>query len=418
MATMATTPGDVEPDVNARSAAVPAVDPDMRDAVAPVAILAPAGRDGAVTEMVLARAGFAPQLCADMDALLGSVRGGDVGVLLVAEEALAGAARDALLATLAAQPSWSDVPVVLLTGEGELSRALSPTLQAVAARANVTLLERPVRVATLVTALRSALRARRRQFDVRDHLAERNAAEAALRAAREQAEAANRTKGEFLAVMSHELRTPLNAIGGYAELMEMGLRGPLTESQRADLSRIQQSQRHLLGLINQVLNYTRVDTGTVHYDLADVRVADALAAAEAFIVPQVRAKRLAYTLASCDPALVVRADEAKLQQILLNLLSNAIKFTEAGGSLRVSCERRGELVAITVADTGIGIAEDKLASVFEPFVQVDAKLTRTHDGVGLGLAISRDLARGMGGDLSAESRPGVGSTFTLVLPCA
>jgi len=286
------------------------------------------------------------------------------------------------------------------------------------ARANVTLLERPVRVATLVTTVRSALRARQRQLDVRDHLVERSRAEAALHAAREQAEAANRTKGEFLAVMSHELRTPLNAIGGYAELIEMGVRGPITEEQRVDLRRIQQSQRHLLGLINQVLNYTRVDTGMVRYELTSVPVREALAAAEALIVPQLRANELGYTLGECAATVVVHADRDKLQQILLNLLTNSIKFTKPGGEVRVECAVHGTSVAISVEDTGIGIAADKLASVFEPFVQVDAKLTRTHEGVGLGLAISRDLARGMGGDLSVRSEVGVGSRFTLTLPVA
>ena len=247
-------------------------------------------------------------------------------------------------------------------------------------------------------------------------LAESERARAEAEAARADAEQANRAKGEFLAVMSHELRTPLNAIGGYAELMEMGLRGPVTEEQRADLARIQQSQRHLLGLINQVLNYTRVETGTVRYDLSDVPVGEALAAAEALIVPQVRARGLTYLLGGCDPALRVRADRDKLQQILLNLLTNAIKFTDAGGELRVACGTREGAVEISVADTGVGIAADKLASVFEPFVQVDQRLTRSHEGVGLGLAISRDLALGMGGDLVAESTPGVGSTFTLTLP--
>jgi PAS domain S-box-containing protein len=249
-------------------------------------------------------------------------------------------------------------------------------------------------------------------------LAESERARAEAEAARADAEQANRAKGEFLAVMSHELRTPLNAIGGYAELMELGLRGPVTEEQRADLARIQQSQRHLLGLINQVLNYTRVETGTVRYDMADVVVGEALAAAEALIVPQVRARGLTYVLGGCDPALRVRADREKLQQILLNLLTNAIKFTDPGGELRVACDARPDVVAISVADTGVGIAADKLASVFEPFVQVDQRLTRPHEGVGLGLAISRDLARGMGGDLVAESTPGAGSTFTLTLPAS
>ena len=383
----------------------------------PLAILAPTGRDAAVAATVLDDAGFPVAVCEDMAALCASIDE-DVGVLLVAEEALGRKAREMLLAALAGQPSWSDVPVVVLTAESELSRVLSPPLHELATRANVTLLERPVRVATLVTTLRSALRARQRQFDVRDHLLERAEAEAALRTAREQAESANRTKGEFLAVMSHELRTPLNAIGGYAELIEMGVRGPITDEQRADLRRIQQSQRHLLGLINQVLNYTRVDTGTVSYEITDVPVREALAAAEALIVPQLRAKELDYALGACAAAVVVRADRDKLQQILLNLLTNAIKFTKSGGELRVACTDQGETVAISVADTGIGIAADKLASVFEPFVQVDAKLTRAHEGVGLGLAISRDLARGMGGDLSVRSEVGVGSTFVLTLPSA
>ena len=390
---------------------------DATDGSAPIAILAPSGRDGDVTRMILSQVGFSTLLCADMTALCDAVATG-VGVLLVAEEVLVPAAREALLAALDVQPSWSDVPVVVLTGEGELSSALSPTLDILAARANVTLLERPVRVATLVTAMRSALRARRRQFDVRDHLAERTVAEAALRAAQKQAEDASRAKGEFLAVMSHELRTPLNAIGGYAELMEMGLRGPITEEQRIDLGRIQQSQKHLLGLINQVLNYTRVETGSVRYDVVDVCVAEALAAAEALIVPQVRTKGLAYTFGSCDPTLCVRADRDKLQQVLLNLLTNAIKFTNTGGEIMVACENRGDRIAVAVSDTGVGIPADKLAAIFEPFVQVNSRLTRPQEGVGLGLAISRDLVVGMGGELIAESTEGVGSTFTLVLPRA
>ncbi|HET9011228.1 MAG TPA: PAS domain-containing protein, partial [Gemmatimonadaceae bacterium] len=236
--------------------------------------------------------------------------------------------------------------------------------------------------------------------------------------ARAEAEGASRAKGEFLAVMSHELRTPLNAIGGYAELMEMGLRGPITPEQRTDLARIQASQRHLLGLINQVLNYTRIETGTVQYDLTGVTVSEALAAAEALVIPQVRARGLRYVVGGCDPSLRVRADADKLQQILLNLLTNAIKFTEGGGEVRVECHGTGDAAEIAVADTGVGIPADKLMSVFEPFVQVDQRLTRENEGVGLGLAISRDLARGMGGDLKAESTLGVGSRFVLRLPTA
>ena len=236
--------------------------------------------------------------------------------------------------------------------------------------------------------------------------------------ARRQAEQANRAKGDFLAVMSHELRTPLNAISGYAELMEMGIHGPVTDAQLQALDRIQASQRHLLGLINQVLNYTRIEAGALRFQLSDMPLGEAIGAAEALVVPQMRARGLRYVFGGCDPALAVRADREKLQQVLLNLLSNAVKFTEPGGEVRVACATHGTTVRVTVVDTGVGVAREQLAQIFEPFVQVDQRLTRPHEGVGLGLAISRELARGMGGDLTADSTPGVGSTFTLLLPVA
>jgi PAS domain S-box-containing protein len=240
----------------------------------------------------------------------------------------------------------------------------------------------------------------------------------AERQARELAEVANRSKSEFLSVMSHELRTPLNAIAGYTELIEMGVHGPVTPEQREALLRIQRSQKHLLGLIDDVLNYARLESGTMRYALQDVTVDQVVQSAEALVAPQLQAKGLAYE-ASCG-ALAVRADPEKLRQILLNLLGNAIKFTERGGRITVECAAAGEHVTISVTDTGIGISPERLESIFEPFVQVDARLTRTEEGVGLGLAISRDLARGMGpgSDLTVRSTPGAGSTFILTLPLA
>jgi signal transduction histidine kinase len=241
----------------------------------------------------------------------------------------------------------------------------------------------------------------------------------AAEAARAAAEAANRAKGEFLAVMSHELRTPLTAIAGYAELMELGLHGPVTPEQRQALERIQRSQRHLLGLINGVLNYAKVDAGAVHYAVEDVPIAEVLATCEALVAPQARAKRLTLDGAACAPDVAARADREKVQQVVLNLLSNAVKFTDPGGRVTLACAAVGDgEVAVRVADTGRGIAPDQLERAFEPFVQVGARLTRTQEGTGLGLAISRDLARGMGGDLTARSELAVGSTFTLTLPRA
>jgi PAS domain S-box-containing protein len=251
-----------------------------------------------------------------------------------------------------------------------------------------------------------------RLYDLEQHA--RTVVEEAYRLA----EAANRAKSQFLAVMSHELRTPLNAIGGYAELLEMGIRGPTTAEQREDLHRIQSSQRHLLGLINEVLNYAKLETGSVTYDIDDVRVRETLIAAESLVAPQARAKGLTLFTKECSTDVVARADAEKLRQVLVNLLSNAVKFTDTGGRVEMSCESDDEHVRLKVMDTGIGIPADKLHVIFDPFVQVRGDLARRHEGTGLGLAISRDLARGMGGDLLVESTLREGSTFTLVLPRA
>ena len=258
--------------------------------------------------------------------------------------------------------------------------------------------------------------------DVERLLGESEGARAEAEAARRDAEAANRAKSEFLAIMSHELRTPLNAIGGYTELIELGIRGPVSAEQSVDLARIQQSQRHLLGLINGVLNYARVEAGAVSYSLTAIPLEDVLASCEVLVAPQMRERDIAFSRDALDTAACVLADGDKLQQILLNLLSNAIKFTDAGGRIALragaSGDGPGAVVHFEVADTGIGIAPEQLVRLFEPFVQVDAKLTRTREGTGLGLAISRDLARGMGGELTVASEVGKGSVFTLTLPRA
>jgi signal transduction histidine kinase/PAS domain-containing protein len=236
--------------------------------------------------------------------------------------------------------------------------------------------------------------------------------------AQHEAEAANRVKSEFLAAMSHELRTPLNAIAGYADLLLVGVRGPLSDVQRADLERVQRAQRHLSSLIAEVLNFARAEAGHVEYRAVRVPVSSVLADLQGFVDPQLQERSLTFRCEQPEPDLAVRADPEKVRQILLNLLSNSVKFTLPGGRIEVRCDRRDGQVLIHVADTGVGIAPERIDAAFEPFVQLHRSLTEPTGGIGLGLAISRDLARGMGGDLTAESTPGVGSTFTLALPAA
>jgi signal transduction histidine kinase len=255
--------------------------------------------------------------------------------------------------------------------------------------------------------------------DVTERMAAEREREELLHVAEEarlEAESANRSKSEFLAVMSHELRTPLNAIGGYAQLLELGIRGPVNEQQRADLDRIVRSQTYLLSLINDVLNFAKIESGHLQVDLVDIELSEAVELMRDFVQPQLHERGLTFVVTPGPKPLVVRADREKVQQILLNLLSNALKFTPSGGRIALRCmPHPGGGAIVSVEDTGRGIAAEKLESIFEPFVQVDRRYKREQEGIGLGLAISRELARAMGGELTVHSEEGKGSTFELQL---
>ena len=253
-----------------------------------------------------------------------------------------------------------------------------------------------------------------------DTEAARDQAEIAQRdaeAARRAAEDANAAKGQFLATMSHELRTPLNAIVGYVDLLAVGVHGPLTELQREDLARIRRSEETLHRLIEDVLNFAKLESGKVEYRYESVVLDEFLTTLESFIAPRLAQKNLEYHFDPTHASVAVSIDRDKVEQIMLNLLSNAVKFTDAG-RIDVRCAVQHSTFRIDVQDTGRGIEPTLRDTIFEPFMQGDRSLTRSAEGTGLGLSISRQLARAMGGDITVESAVGTGSTFTVVLPVA
>lgn len=247
-------------------------------------------------------------------------------------------------------------------------------------------------------------------------ITKRRRALVAARHAQRIAESANRAKSEFVAQMSHELRTPLNAIMGYAELMQLGVRGPVTEGQAQDLTRIQRAAKSLTMIISDILNFARVEAGHLALDMRTVDVSDVVAAAGALIAPQATAREIDFTTAPMHEQIEARADRERLQQIVLNLLTNAVKYNHAGGFIHVTCEASGAMALVHVGDTGPGIPADTAESIFDPFVQLGRTTSSPVEGVGLGLSISRMLARSMGGDVTVTSKIGEGSVFTVSIP--
>jgi len=233
------------------------------------------------------------------------------------------------------------------------------------------------------------------------------------------AETANQAKTQFLGSMSHELRTPLNAIGGFAELMDMGIQGPVTDEQHIVLTRIKANQEHLVTMITEILSFVRIESGRMEYQNSAVPMAPELLEVAEMLAGVAKEKGLKLESLGGDASVVAWADPIRVKQILVNLVMNAVKYTpENGGTITLTCAIANDSVVARVSDTGPGIDSAKLDSIFEPFVQLSANLADRQGGVGLGLAISRDLARAMGGDLIVESKVGVGSTFTLTLPLA
>jgi signal transduction histidine kinase/ActR/RegA family two-component response regulator len=382
---------------------------DGSQAATGVLVFAPVGRDAALTRDFLDRAAIPNLVCASMAQLCDILEADGGGALLLTEEALDDPGFSHLTTLLDGQPSWSDVPVLVFAGSSG-AEVILHTIRSIESLRNVTLFERPVRLAAVLSAIRAALRARARQYEVRDLLAE-------LREARVAAEAANRLKDEFLATLSHELRTPLNAIIGWTSMLTRGQVEPSRMPRVFEaLDRNAQSQAQLIA---DVLDVSRIVTGKLQLQLTTVDMCDLVAQATDSVRAAASGKAIHVSVQAETPNCFVRGDAGRLQQIVWNLLSNGIKFTPTGGSICITVTRDDRNATVSVADTGAGISPEFLPHVFDRFRQADQTSTRVHGGLGLGLSIVKHLVELHGGTIAASSGgQGKGACFTVRLPAA
>ncbi|MCA1649705.1 MAG: hybrid sensor histidine kinase/response regulator [Acidobacteria bacterium] len=377
-------------------------DPERR-----VLVFAPVGRDGALTKELLGRAAIDSCVCASIDELCTELGSNEAGAVILTEEALDEGAFASLSATLDQQPAWSDIPVILFAGTGRASVS-TRTLELLDVIRNLTVIERPIRVAAVVSIVRAAIRARFRQYEMRAVLV-------ALHAARIEAENASRLKDEFLATLSHELRTPLNAILGWTTMLRHGQVDRDRIAHALDV--VDRNARAQAQLIEDVLDMARIITGKLRIQMKPLSLPAVVDTALEAVRPAAEAKRIRLTMERGSSVPDVRGDSDRLQQVLWNLLSNAIKFTPPEGQVKVRIGLGESQAIITVSDTGAGLAPEFLPFVFDRFRQGDQSITRGHGGLGLGLAIVKHLVELHGGRVMAESDGiGHGSTFSVVLP--
>jgi two-component system, sensor histidine kinase len=369
-----------------------------------VLVLAPTSKDAARSQTILKGAGIDCVSCGDLSKLCREIEAG-AGAAVLTEESLAGAGETGLAQILARQPPWSDLPLLVLTAGG----ADSPVaLHALETLGNVTLLERPVRLTTLVSAVQAALRARRRQYQVRDHLAERETATAALKEA-------DRRKDEFLAMLAHELRNPLAPISNALQVLRLRPnRDPVIEQMSGMMER---QVNHMVRLVDDLLDVSRIARGKIELRKERLLLASVVVCAVESARPAMDERRHQLEVVLPDEPLWVEADPVRLEQVLSNLLTNACKYTERGGRLRLEAARQGEEVVIRVKDNGIGIRAEMLSRIFETFAQADRIPGRLLEGLGLGLSLVKSLVELHGGSVAAFSAgPGAGSEFVVRLP--
>jgi signal transduction histidine kinase/ActR/RegA family two-component response regulator len=382
-----------------------------------VLLLAPTRRDAEAIGELLAQAHIQCIPQPSISALCQAMSGG-VGAVIVSEEALA-ADGSALTNCVAKQPVWSDLPIIVLSRAGAESSTLA---QFFGTLVNMTIMERPVRLSTFQSVVASALRARERQYQVRDHLkaqedagVERTHLLDSERAARSEAERASRMKDEFLATLSHELRNPLNAILGWSQILRMGDSSP--DEVEEGIQVIERNAQAQTQIIEDLLDMSRIISGKVRLDVQRIDLNEVVRSAIETIKPAADAKEIRLRITLDTSAGLIAGDPNRLQQVFWNLLSNAVKFTPKNGYIQVLLERVNSHIEVSVTDNGEGIDPTFLPYVFDRFRQADGSSTRRHGGLGLGLALVRQLVELHGGSVRARSDgSGNGSTFIVSLP--
>ena len=361
-------------------------------------------KDGATTQTTLSAIGIRVAVCSSFEALLHEVNH-SAGAVLLPDEVVSAAHITALRAVLDSQPPWSDLPVLILTRPGADS---AESGEAVRTLGNVTLLERPVRIATLVSAVRTALRARERQYQIREHLAERARAEESL-------QLADQRKDEFLATLGHELRNPLAPLLAAVHLLKMaGTQDPVVVRASAVMDR---QINHLMRLVNDLLEVSRITRGLIELQRESLDLGFVVQSAIDTSRPSFDAAGHQLTVEVPAEPVKVYGDAVRLTQVFANLLTNAAKYTDTGGHVWIRVWQEGACALISVRDSGIGIAADQLSSVFDMFTQVDRSNRRAQGGLGIGLTLVRSLVGIHGGRVEAHSAGlGRGSEFIVELP--
>jgi signal transduction histidine kinase len=359
-------------------------------------VLAPVGKDASLVEAMLRKDAVACFACHNLERLSQELERG-AAAILVAEEALPHDSR--LIDLIQRQPQWSDLPVLVLTRPGADSAAVAQALRTLG---NVTLLERPVRVTALASAVHSALRARERQYQTRAHLLER--------------EDADRRKDEFLATLAHELRNPLAPIRNSVSLLRLsGAAGPAGQVWEM----MDRQVDHMVRLVDDLMEVSRITRGKIELRKEMVDLAEVVAAAVETSRPLIDAARHQLTIELPPEALPVEADPVRLAQVFSNLLNNAVRYTDPGGRIGIAAKRDDGSAVVIVSDTGIGIAAEALPRVFDMFVQANARDSRAQSGLGIGLTLVRSLVEMHGGSVAARSAgAGLGSEFLVRLPLA